>query len=111
MGTTIEDVLYEEHLEDLHKAYTNALEKLAESKSLADLRKNLESLQDTKASLPKGMTENEDLFESMESTLNEIATLEGIYKVLIEQKKKGGVYFIAGLGIGSIVTVLSSLFL
>lgn len=111
MGTSIEDVQYEEYLEGLHKSYVDALEELAESKSLADLRQNLENLQGAKANLPDWMTKDTDQFGDLESTLKAISTVERVYETLIEQKRENKIYFIVGLVIGSIVTILSSLFL
>ncbi len=111
MGTTIEDIQYEEYLEGLHKSYTDALEKLAESKSLNELKRNLEELQGAKASLPDWMTKNTEQFDELENTLEEITTIEKVYETLIKQKKESKSYFIAGLVIGLIVTILSSLFL
>ena len=95
----------------MHKAYVDALENLAESKSLVDLRENLENLQGAKASLPDWMAKDAGQFYNLENTLSEITTIERVYESLIEQKKEGKVYFIAGLVIGSTVTILSSLFL
>jgi len=111
MGTTIEDLQYEEYLEDLHRAYVNALENLAESKSLANIQENLENLQGVKASLPDWIIKNTGQFYDLENTLSEIATVERVYQILIEQKKENKIYFFAGLIIGLIITILSSLFL
>jgi len=111
MGTTIEDIQYEEYLEGLQKSYVEALEALAESKSLSDLKDNLENLQGAKASLPDWMTKNTKQFYELENTLGEITNLETIYKTLIEQKRETKIYFFLGLGIGTIITILSSLLL
>lgn len=111
MGTTIEDIQYDEYIEGLHEAYINALEKLPKSKSLVDLRKNLENLRKVRANTPDWARQESKQFEILESALNDITTIEKIYEMLIEQKKRGNLYFVMGFGIGAVVTVLSSLFL
>jgi len=111
MSTTIDDVLYEEYLEDLHNLYVGALEQFARSKSLDDLRENLKSVQDMKANSPELMTEDVDQLRELEGVLKEITNLEEIYKILIQEKRENKIYFFVGLLVGLIVTILSSLFL
>jgi|SRR3989344_2740608 len=112
MGTTIDDIHYEQYLDDLHNSYFDALERFSNSKNLNELRENLEDLEFEKDALKRTFGENRSLDTSkLEEVLRDVATLEKLYSALLEQKKQSKVYFVVGLVIGSLVTVVSSLFL
>lgn len=95
MGTTIEDVQYEEYIEDLHNSYIKALEKFAKSKNLKELKNNIEDLQAARDSA-EGLIENvkgEEL-ENLESALQTISTIDTVYKTLISESEKNKRQFV-----------------
>lgn len=99
MSTTIEDVMMDQYYEDLHNEYISALEDFASSKNLEELKFNLDKLNQTvKESDHVGSPE-------LESTLQEIANLNLVYKEIIEAKESGKRQFI----IGTILAVLGLL--
>ena len=110
MGTTIEDIAFEEHLNDLHESYIKSLEKLANSKNIKELNENLRSLKETKADIEKWMGNVEERnIESLSQALQEITTIGNIYKTLISESRKNKIYFFVGL-LFAIVGILFSIF-
>lgn len=107
MGTTMDDVREELYLEDLHKSYINALEKLVESKTIKELQANLEDLEGAKASLPDWMDERQFDPEDLRELLSNISTVESIYKTLIKESKKSKIYFWSGITVGIIGLIFS----
>jgi hypothetical protein len=98
MGTSIVDVQYGEYLEDLHHSYIKALEKFAKSKNLKELKDNLENLQAARDSA-EGLIDNvkgKEL-ESLESTLQDISTIDTVYKTLISESEKNNRQSIMGV--------------
>lgn len=114
MGTTLEDAAYELHLEDLHKSYIDSLERFASSKNLGELKNNLEELQGMRASIEDSMSniKGEEL-DRLEEALNEISTIDRVYKTLITENKRSQHQFIAGiiLAIVGIILSIRSIFL
>ncbi len=113
MGTTIEDIQYEEHLESLHKSYISALEKFARAKNLKELKENLEELQGARASAEDWMTTvKSGELNFLEKQLAEISTIDEVYKMLISEREKSNKRFKTGtlLAIsGLILTVVGVL--
>ena len=114
MGTTLEDVAYELHLEDLHKSYIDSLEKFASSRNLGELKNNLEELQGMRASVEDLMSniKGEEL-DTLEETLEENSTIDKVYKTLISENRRSQRQFIVGtiLAIVGIILSIRSLFL
>lgn len=114
MGTTLEDVAYEMHLEDLQKSYIESLEKFAKSKNIEELKGNLEELQGTRASIEDSMAgvRGEEL-DILEKELAEISTIDKVYRVLISESKRGQRQFIIGsiLAVIGIILAVGSLLL
>ena len=108
MVSTIDDLVYETHLEDIHKSYIDALENFAKSKNLAEMKKNLEHLQGARAELDD-LTSNikgKDLIR-LEEALNEVTTLDTIYKTIVEEKKASQITFVSGIAIGIIGVIFA----
>lgn len=97
MGTTLDDVAYEMHLEDLHKSYVDSLEKFAKSKNLEELKENIEELQGARASVEDWMVnvKGKEL-DLLEKQLAEISTIDEVYKVLIAERDKSNRRFKIG---------------
>lgn len=108
MGTTLDDIAYELHLEDLHKSYIKSLEKFASSKNIKELKENLEELQGMRASIQDWMSNvrDEDL-ESLDQTLQEISTIDKVYNTLISESRKSKMYFAIGIVFAIIGILLS----
>lgn len=108
MSTTLEDVAYEMHLEDLHKSYIDSLEKFAKSKNLQELKNNLEELQGMRASIEDWMSNVKDRdLEALEQALQEISTIDKVYATLVSESKKSKVYFVVGTILAIIGILLS----
>lgn len=114
MGSTIDDYFYEQHLEDLHKSYIGSLERFAGSRNLEELKNNLEELQGMRASIEDSMSniKGEEL-DTLEKALEEISTIDKVYKTLIAESRRNKHQFIAGtiLAIVGIILSIRSLFL
>lgn len=108
MGTTLEDVAYELHLEDLHKSYIESLEKFASSKNIKELKKNLEELRGMRATIEDWMSNvKEEDFEELSQSLKGIATVEKVYTTLISENKKSKTYFLVGVILATVGILLS----
>lgn len=119
MGTTIEDIQYEEHLENLHKSYIYSLEKFAKSKNLEELKENLEDLQGARVGAEDWTVnvKGEEL-DILEKQLAEISTINDVYKVLVDERGKsdrrfkiGTILAVVGLLFATIGLLLSSAFI
>lgn len=114
MSNTIDDYFYEQHLEDLHKSYIDSLERFASSKNLGGLKNNLEELQGMRASIEDSMSniKGEEL-DTLEEALEEISTIDKVYRTLITEKRRSQHQFIVGtvLAIVGIILSIKSLFL
>lgn len=114
MGSTIDDYFYEQHLEGLHKSYIDSLERFAGSRNLGELKNNLKELQGMRASIEDSMSniKGEEL-DTLEETLEEISTIDKVYKNLITESRRSQHQFIAGtiLAIVGIILSIRSMFL
>jgi len=102
MTTTIEDVMYDDYLATQHELYIEALEKFASSKSIDELKKNIEEL---KVSASGWAGEN-FVPENAEKVFKDIATLEEILSELQKGKKSSNIQFWVGLALGSLLSVI-----
>jgi len=105
MTTTLDDIAYERHLEELYKSYIESLEQLANSSTLNELKKNLEKLYYGEWS------ENLDdaNIERLKKAISDVKNIDQIFDILKKDERRGKRYFIIGVVIGFLGIIIGIL--